>query len=139
MLEILTQYFGQIHWQETLRGHVAGILTSHRVLIVSADLDILSSGSTKIDKGLPAISFNMLCKYKAHPYNNSQMLSSCLCRIFFLPARTLTFQYYRSLLWVGPALLFSSSAAVCVLGWDNKVRTILSISMPNAGKLVSLS
>ncbi|WOL05680.1 hypothetical protein Cni_G14409 [Canna indica] len=33
----------QVHWQATLRGHVAGILTSHRVLIASADLDILSS------------------------------------------------------------------------------------------------
>ncbi|XP_077212659.1 transducin/WD40 repeat-like superfamily protein [Tasmannia lanceolata] len=81
----------QVHWQETLRGNVAGILTSHRVLIASADLDILSSSSTKFDKGLPS---------------------------------------FRSLLWVGPALLFSSATAISVLGWDSKVRTILSISMP---------
>uniref|UniRef100_A0A6N2LAX6 Uncharacterized protein n=1 Tax=Salix viminalis TaxID=40686 RepID=A0A6N2LAX6_SALVM len=33
----------QVHWQETLRGYVAGILTTNRVLMVSADLDILAS------------------------------------------------------------------------------------------------
>ncbi|OUZ99813.1 WD40 repeat [Macleaya cordata] len=47
----------KVQWQETLRGHVAGILTSHRVLIVSADLQILASSSTKFDKGLPSISY----------------------------------------------------------------------------------
>lgn len=83
----------QVHWQETLRGSVAGILTTQRVLIVSADLDILASTCTKFDKGLPS---------------------------------------YRSLLWVGPALLFSTTTAISVLGWDGKVRTILSSSMPNA-------
>ncbi|CAN6563001.1 unnamed protein product [Malus baccata var. baccata] len=83
----------QVHWQETLRGYVAGILTTHRVLIVSADLDILAGGSAKFDKGLPS---------------------------------------FRSLLWVGPALLFSTTTAISVLGWDGKVRTILSISMPYA-------
>ncbi|RAL46724.1 hypothetical protein DM860_005003 [Cuscuta australis] len=83
----------QVQWQETLRGYVAGILTTHRVLIVSADLDILSCSSRKFDNGLPS---------------------------------------YRSLLWVGPALMFSTTTAVCVLGWDGKVRSILSISMPNA-------
>ncbi|KAF9622667.1 hypothetical protein IFM89_032588 [Coptis chinensis] len=46
----------QVHWQETLRGHVAGILTTHRVMIVSADLDVLASSFTKFDKGLPSIS-----------------------------------------------------------------------------------
>lgn len=83
----------QVHWQETLRGCVAGILTTQRVFIVSADLDILASSSTKFDKGLPS---------------------------------------FRSLLWVGPALLFSTATAISMLGWDGKVRTILSISMPNA-------
>ncbi|XP_042488927.1 uncharacterized protein LOC122069057 isoform X2 [Macadamia integrifolia] len=83
----------QVHWQETLRGHVAGVLTSDRVLIVSADLDVLASNSTKFDKGHPT---------------------------------------FRSLLWVGPALLFSTATSVSVLGWDSKVRTILSLSMPNA-------
>ncbi|KAJ8625097.1 hypothetical protein MRB53_033627 [Persea americana] len=81
----------QVHWQETLRGKVAGILTSLRIMIVSVDLEILASSSTKFDKGLPS---------------------------------------FRSLLWVGPALLFSSATAVSVLGWDSKVRTILSTSMP---------
>ncbi|KAI4314946.1 hypothetical protein L6164_027803 [Bauhinia variegata] len=83
----------QVHWQETLRGNVAGILTTHRVLIVSAGLDILAGTSTNFDEGLPS---------------------------------------FRSLLWVGPALLFSTSSAISVLGWDGKARTILSISMPYA-------
>ncbi|XWS41944.1 hypothetical protein CRYUN_Cryun17cG0125700 [Craigia yunnanensis] len=46
----------QVHWQETLRGYVAGVLTTHRVLMVSADLDILASSSSKFDKGNPSIS-----------------------------------------------------------------------------------
>ncbi|EEF39996.1 nucleotide binding protein, putative [Ricinus communis] len=83
----------QVHWQETARGYVAGILTTQRVLMVSADLDILASSSTKFDKGRPS---------------------------------------FRSLLWVGPALLFSTATAVRVLGWDGIVRTIVSISMPYA-------
>ncbi|GER30860.1 transducin family protein [Striga asiatica] len=68
----------QVQWQETLRGFVAGILTTLRVLIVTADLDVLACSSAK------------------------------------------------SLLWLGPALLFSTSTSVNVLGWDGKVRTILS-------------
>ncbi|KAG8641246.1 uncharacterized protein LOC110630106 isoform X1 [Manihot esculenta] len=81
----------QVHWQETPRGYVAGVLTTQRVFIVSADLDVLASSSTKFDKGLPS---------------------------------------FRSLLWLGPALLFSTATSVNVLGWDGIVRTILSISMP---------
>ncbi|PSS21303.1 Actin cytoskeleton-regulatory complex protein [Actinidia chinensis var. chinensis] len=83
----------QVSWQETLRGYVAGVLTTQRVLIVSEDLDVLASSFTKFDKGLPS---------------------------------------FRSLLWVGPALLFSTTTAISMLGWDGKVRTILSISMPTA-------
>lgn len=49
---------GQVYWQETLRGHVAGILTTHRVLIVSAALDILAGTSTNFDNGLPSISLD---------------------------------------------------------------------------------
>lgn len=90
----------QVHWQETIRGYVAGILTTKRVLIVSADLEILASSSTKFDKGLPS---------------------------------------FRSLLWVGPALLFSTATAISVLGWDGKVRTILSISMPYAALVGALN
>ncbi|GFP96936.1 hypothetical protein PHJA_001837700 [Phtheirospermum japonicum] len=81
----------QVQWQETLRGFVAGILTTQRVLIVTADLDVLSTSSAK------------------------------------------------SLMWLGPALLFSTSTSVNVLGWDGKVRTILSISMPNAVLLGALN
>ncbi|KAF8410020.1 hypothetical protein HHK36_002540 [Tetracentron sinense] len=88
----------QVYWQETLKGHVAGVMTSRRVLIVSADLDILASSSMKFDKGVPSISS--------------------------------TDKILVSLLWVGPALLFSTTTAISVLGWDSKVRTILSISMP---------
>ncbi|KAM3363543.1 hypothetical protein P3S68_018397 [Capsicum galapagoense] len=90
----------QVQWQETLRGYVAGVLTTHRVLIVSADLDILACSSTKFDKGIPS---------------------------------------YRSILWLGPALLFSTATAVSLLGWDGKVRTILSISIPNAVLLGALN
>ncbi|KAG6766954.1 hypothetical protein POTOM_028133 [Populus tomentosa] len=82
----------QVHWQETLRGYVAGILTTHRVLMVSADLDILASN------------------FLEH----------------------LTYLHFRSLLWLGPALLFSTATAISVLGWDGIVRTILSVSLPNA-------
>jgi len=46
----------QVHWQETLRGFVAGIITTHRVLIASADLDVLATSSTRFDKGMPPIS-----------------------------------------------------------------------------------
>ncbi|XP_040937731.1 uncharacterized protein [Gossypium hirsutum] len=90
----------QVHWQQTLRGYVAGVLTTQRVLIVSVDLDVLASSSSKFDKGNPP---------------------------------------FRSLLWVGPALLFSTATAVCILGWDGKVRTILSISMPNAALVGALN
>ncbi|KAH9621979.1 hypothetical protein KSS87_010217 [Heliosperma pusillum] len=88
----------QVHWQETVRGNVAGILTTQRVIIASADLEILASSVTKFDRGIPPISF-YLC---------------------------------RSLLWVGPALLFSTATAIGVLGWDGKVRTVLSTNLPNA-------
>lgn len=55
---ILKYVLFQVQWQETLRGYVAGVLTTHRVLIVSADLDILACSSTKFDKGLPSISLD---------------------------------------------------------------------------------
>lgn len=45
----------------------------------------------------------------------------------------LTYVHFRSLLWLGPALLFSTATSVNVLGWDGIVRTILSISMPYSG------
>lgn len=90
----------QVNWQETIRGHVAGILTTQRVMIASADLDILSCSSTKFDKGLPS---------------------------------------YRSLLWLGPALLFSTATAVSILGWDSRVQTILSISLPCSALIGALN
>ncbi|XP_078433538.1 transducin/WD40 repeat-like superfamily protein [Wolffia australiana] len=90
----------QVQWQETLRGYVAGILTSERILIVSKDLDIISSSSSHFSRGVPL---------------------------------------FRSLLWIGPALLFSSATIVCMLGWDNKVRPILSISMPYSVLLGALN
>ncbi|CAI0554080.1 unnamed protein product [Linum tenue] len=90
----------QVHWQETPRGYVAGILTTRRVLMVSADLEILASSTMKFDKGLPP---------------------------------------FRSLLWVGPALLFSTTTAVSMLGWDGIVRTVASISMPYAALVGALN
>ncbi|GJY92406.1 hypothetical protein Tco_0508188 [Tanacetum coccineum] len=43
-----------VQWQETLRGCVAGISTTHRVVIVSAaHLEIFASSTMKYDKGLP--------------------------------------------------------------------------------------
>ncbi|KAL6861400.1 hypothetical protein ACP4OV_017100 [Aristida adscensionis] len=77
----------QVHWQTTLRGPVVGILTTQRVLIASADLDILSSSSTKFDR----------------------------------------------------ALIFSSATAISMLGWDNKVRSILSTSFPRSVLLGALN
>jgi hypothetical protein len=90
----------QVQWQETLRGRIAGILTNQRVLITTADLDILSSSSTKYDIGLPS---------------------------------------YQSIMWVGPALLFSSVTGISMLGWDNKVRSILSTSFPRSVMLGALN
>lgn len=58
----------QVHWQETLRGHVAGILTTQRVLIVSAALDILAGTYTNFDKGLPPISLDFLIKSSIYFY-----------------------------------------------------------------------
>ncbi|OEL35932.1 hypothetical protein BAE44_0003049 [Dichanthelium oligosanthes] len=51
----------------------------------------------------------------------------------------LTTLYYRSMLWVGPALIFSSATAISMLGWDNKVRSILSISFPRSVLLGALN
>ncbi|KAL0652161.1 hypothetical protein Bca4012_094852 [Brassica carinata] len=53
--------------------------------------------------------------------------------------KALTSANFRSLLWVGPALLFSTTTAVCLLGWDGKVRTILSISTPYAALVGALN
>ncbi|KAH7511543.1 hypothetical protein JRO89_XSUnG0192200 [Xanthoceras sorbifolium] len=135
----------QVHWQETQRGYVAGVLTTQRVLMVSADLDILGSSSSKFDKGLPSISLYRMTwlettsffilffpippphiyTYYLHAYMHTY-------EIWCGPSGDLTHVHFRSLLWVGPALLFSTATAICMLGWDGKVRTILSISMPYA-------
>ncbi|KAK4393322.1 hypothetical protein Sango_1803000 [Sesamum angolense] len=100
-------YNGKKH----LGAFVAGILTTQRVLIVTADLDILASSSAKFDKGLPSISF----------------VASSLSPVPPPPPA------------VVHALLFSTSTSVNMLGWDGKVRTILSISIPNAVLLGALN
>nr|CAD1843986.1 unnamed protein product [Ananas comosus var. bracteatus] len=51
----------------------------------------------------------------------------------------LTSLHYHSLLWVGPALLFSSATAVNMLGWDSKVRTIVSTSFPSSALVGALN
>ncbi|TVU12992.1 hypothetical protein EJB05_46660 [Eragrostis curvula] len=43
------------------------------------------------------------------------------------------------MLWVGPALIFSSATAISMLGWDNKVRSILSTSFPRSVLLGALN
>lgn len=67
----------QVHWQETLRGYVAGVLTTQRVLIVSADLDILASSSTKFDKELPLI-LDPFSGLDLHFYFQLPLQSACL-------------------------------------------------------------
>ncbi|KAH7331173.1 hypothetical protein KP509_20G018600 [Ceratopteris richardii] len=42
------------------------------------------------------------------------------------------FPSFRSLVWAGPALLFSSATTIAILGWDGMARTLVSISTPNA-------
>lgn len=76
-------------------------------------------------------SFNILwiCFFMK-PRNHLFTLNFMSCFLFF---ETLTHAHFRSLLWVGPALLFSTATAISILGWDGKVRPILSISMPYAG------
>ncbi|GBG72188.1 hypothetical protein CBR_g11121 [Chara braunii] len=90
----------QVSWQETSKGHVAGIVSTMRVLIVSASLEVIAETSTPLDVGYPP---------------------------------------FRSCLWVGPALLFSSATTIAVLGWDSGVRTVLTIDQPNAGMLGMLN
>lgn len=46
----------EVQWQETLSGQVAGILTTQRVLIASANLSIIASTSATADRGYPPIS-----------------------------------------------------------------------------------
>lgn len=123
----------QVQWQETPRGYVAGVLTTQRVLMVSADFDILASSSTKYDRGLPSISW---LNYLSFIWIMCIMFNTIWMCVHWLLRKALTSANFRSLLWVGPALLFSTTTAVCLLGWDGKVRTILSISTPYAGKQI---
>ncbi|GBG58839.1 hypothetical protein CBR_g239 [Chara braunii] len=91
----------QVSWQDTInKGHVAGIVTTMRVLIVSASLQVIAETSTPLDGGYPP---------------------------------------FRTCLWVGPALLFSTATVIAVLGWDSCVRTVLTIDEPNAGMLGMLN
>lgn len=92
--------FLQVHWQETLRGYVAGVLTTHRVLIVSADLDILACSSTKFDKGLPSISLNAF------------LLSFLL---FLLPPQ-FTYLYVGCFIYAGILNFFDTIDLFCGLG-----------------------
>ncbi|KAL3680721.1 hypothetical protein R1sor_023677 [Riccia sorocarpa] len=46
----------QVRWQETSTGQAAGIMTTQRVIITSANLEVLASTSTTWDKGFPPIS-----------------------------------------------------------------------------------
>ncbi|CAN1343668.1 hypothetical protein LINPERPRIM_LOCUS39866 [Linum perenne] len=92
VLDEKRSWISYVHWQETLRGFVAGILTTRRVLMARVILYVLLNSA-----------------------------------------------HFRSLLWVGPALLFSTTTAVSLLGWDGIVRTIFSISMPYAALVGALN
>lgn len=85
---------------ETRTGQVAGILTTHRVMITSANVEILACCPTSFDKGFPP---------------------------------------FRSLLWVGPALLFSTATIVGVLGWDGLAWTVITINTPYAALVGTLN
>ncbi|KAL2621606.1 hypothetical protein R1flu_001811 [Riccia fluitans] len=100
----------QVRWQETSTGQAAGIMTTQRVIITSANLEILASTSTTWDKGFPPISF----------LKNS-------------------FLHFRSIVWVGPALLFSTATSVVILGWDGVARPLATIGNANAALMGALN
>ena len=66
-------------------------------------------------------------------YPNLDSLFVICCELLSYFVEHLTTSYYRSMLWVGPALIFSSATAISMLGWDNKVRSILSTNFPRSG------
>jgi hypothetical protein len=45
--------------------------------------------------------------------------------------------HFRSLLWVGPSLLYSTATSVMILGWDGVARPLARIGTPNAGKCIT--
>lgn len=42
--------------------------------------------------------------------------------------------HFRSLMWVGPTLLYSTATSVMMLGWDGVPRALARIGTPNAGE-----
>lgn len=48
----------------------------------------------------------------------------------------LTTIHFRSLVWVGPALLFSTATSVVILGWDGVARPLATIGTPNACEFI---
>lgn len=42
--------------------------------------------------------------------------------------------HFRSLMWVGPILLYSTATSVMMLGWDGVPRALARIGTPNAGE-----
>lgn len=85
-----------VQWQTSGLGPVAGIVTTHRVLIADSNLDIIASSSAPCDSGHPP---------------------------------------FRTCLWAGPALLFSTATTVAVLGWDGQVRPFCTLDGPNTAVL----
>lgn len=116
-------------------------------MIASADLDILSCNSTKFDKGLPSISFislfllyqyfSIIIPWHIQSFDLTNIVFTNVSIVTLISMDILFFDltplHYRSLLWLGPALLFSTATAVSILGWDSRVRTVLSISLPCSG------
>ncbi|RDX86867.1 hypothetical protein CR513_31746 [Mucuna pruriens] len=123
----------QVYWQETLRGHVAGILTTQRVENMEGNEEVehkLYSLSleaiTLVGNHVHSVLYFYLPTF--HTYSIKKTINST-SHGYILVFKALTNVYFRSLLWIGPALLFSTATAISILGWDGKVRTILSTSM----------
>ena len=85
----------QVRWQAKPDGAVAGVLTTHRVMIISQRMELLASCSSALDKGFPP---------------------------------------FRSIIWAGPALFFTTATAVAMLGWDSEVRPVVTLDSPNSGR-----
>jgi hypothetical protein len=54
--------------------------------------------------------------------------------VYILVSYVLDSLHFRSLMWVGPTLLYSTATSVMMLGWDGVPRALARIGTPNAGE-----
>lgn len=54
--------------------------------------------------------------------------------VYVLVGNILDSLHFRSLMWVGPTLLYSTATSVMMLGWDGVPRALARIGTPNAGE-----